>query len=139
MTDAQRSLVLIKPDAVVRGLIGHIIARYEAKGLTVLSLELREVDNALAARHYAEHEGKPFYPSLLEFITSGPVVAMVLEGEKAIDAIRLINGATDSAAAAPGTIRGDLSLSKNFNLVHASDSLESADREISLWFPRLAG
>lgn len=138
MTSIQRTLVLAKPDAVRRGLVGTIISRYEAKGLTLLRLELRTVDAATATRHYAEHVGRDYYPGLEEFITSGPLVAMVLEGERAIEAVRAVNGATDSAIAAPGTIRGDLSLHKNFNLVHASDSPETAEKEIALWFDDLA-
>ncbi len=133
----QRTLVLIKPDAVRRGLVGTILARYEAKGLTLVTLELRQVDAAQADRHYAEHAEKPWYPPLREFITSGPLVALVLEGTAAIDVVRLANGATNGAEAAPGTIRGDLSLSNRENLVHASDSEESAAREIALWFPEL--
>ena len=133
----QRTLVLIKPDAVRRGLIGTILARYEAKGLTVVTLEQRLVDSAQADRHYAEHVEKPWYPGLREFITSGPLVALVLEGPAAVDVVRSMNGATNSAEAAPGTVRGDLALSNRENLVHASDSEESAVREIALWFPGL--
>jgi nucleoside-diphosphate kinase len=133
----QRTLVLIKPDAVRRGLIGTILARYEAKGLTVVTLEQRLVDSRQADRHYAEHVEKPWYPGLREFITSGPLVALVLEGPAAIDVVRSMNGATNSAEAAPGTVRGDLALSNRENLVHASDSEESAVREIALWFPGL--
>lgn len=124
---------------MARGLIGEIIRRYEAKGLTVAALELRTADVAIAQQHYAEHVGRDYYPTLEEFITSGPLVAVVLEGERAIEAVRSINGTTDSAVAAPGTIRGDLSLFKNRNLVHASDAPESAAREIEIWFPQLAG
>ncbi|WP_446721162.1 nucleoside-diphosphate kinase [Luteococcus sp. H138] len=134
----ERTLVLLKPDAVERGLIGEIIRRYEAKGLTVLALELRTADATVAQQHYAEHVGREYYPSLEEFITSGPLVSVVLEGERAIEAVRCLNGTTDSAVAAPGTIRGDLSLFKNRNLVHASDAPESAAREIAIWFPNLA-
>lgn len=135
----ERTLVLLKPDAVARGLIGEIIRRYEAKGLAVAAIELRTADVAIAQQHYAEHVGRDYYPTLEEFITSGPLVAVVLEGERAIEAVRSINGTTDSAVAAPGTIRGDLSLFKNRNLVHASDAPESAAREIEIWFPQLAG
>lgn len=138
MNQSQRTLVLVKPDGVERGLVGQIIARYEAKGLVLRALQLRHVDAEFAAVHYAEHVGRPFYPELEKFITSGPLVAMVLEGDRAIEAVRLINGATDSAAAAPGTIRGDLALSNQRNLVHASDSAETATREIKLWFEELA-
>ena len=137
MSAIDRTLVLVKPDGVARGLIGQIIARYEAKGLTIRALELRQADAALAAQHYVEHVGRDYYPSLEAFITSGPLVVMVLEGERAIDAVRTLNGVTDSAVAAPGTIRGDFSLYKNRNLVHASDAPDSAAREIGLWFPAL--
>ncbi|WP_232547568.1 nucleoside-diphosphate kinase [Propioniciclava soli] len=133
----ERTLVLLKPDAVSRGLAGTILARYEAKGLALAALELRTVDEAFSDRHYAEHVDRPFYPALREFITSGPLVALVLEGERAIEAVRSLNGATDGIAAAPGTIRGDFSASNRLNLVHASDSAESANREIDLWFPEL--
>lgn len=137
MTDLQRSLVLLKPDAVRRALAGTILARYEAKGLKVVALELRHVDAALADRHYADHVEQPWYPPLRAYITGGPLIAAVLEGPSAIEVIRLINGATNSVQAAPGTIRGDYSLSNRENLVHASDSPESATREIGLWFPNL--
>ena len=137
MSGIERTLVLVKPDSVARGLVGPIIARYEAKGLTLVALELRTVSTELAAQHYEEHVGRPYYSGLVEFVTSGPLVAMVLEGERAIGAVRLLNGSTDSAVAAPGTIRGDLSLSNSRNLVHASDSPASAEREIALWFPGL--
>ncbi|ABM14725.1 MULTISPECIES: nucleoside-diphosphate kinase [Mycolicibacterium] len=132
----ERTLVLIKPDGVQRRLIGEIISRIEAKGLTVAALELKNVDDALARAHYAEHEGKPFFASLLEFITSGPVVAAILEGPRAIAAFRQLAGGTDPVEkATPGTIRGDLGLETQFNLVHGSDSPDSAAREIELWFP----
>ena len=137
MSGIERTLVLVKPDSVARGLVGQIIARYEAKGLTLVALELRTVSSELAALHYEEHVGRPYYPGLVEFVTSGPLVAMVLEGERAVGAVRLLNGSTDSAVAAPSTIRGDLSLSNSRNLVHASDSPASAEREIALWFPGL--
>ena len=135
MSGIERTLVLVKPDSVARGLVGQIIARYEAKGLTLVALELRTISSELAAQHYEEHVGRPYYPGLVEFVTSGPLVAMVLEGERAVGAVRLLNGSTDSAVAAPGTIRGDLSLSNSRNLVHASDSPETAAHEIDLWFP----
>lgn len=138
MSDAQRTLVLIKPDAYNRGLVGTILARYEAKGLRLVALELRQVDTGLADRHYSEHVTKAWYPELRDFITSGPLVALVLEGGSVIDVVRRMNGATNGAAADPGTIRGDYSLSNQQNLVHASDSPESAVREIGLWFPGLA-
>ena len=133
----EKTLVLIKPDAVARGLVGNVLARYEAKGLTLAAMDLRVIDAALADRHYAEHVDKGWYPGLREFITSGPLVALVLEGERAVEAVRMLNGTTDSVAATPGTIRGDLSLSKSSNVVHASDSVESAEREVAIWFPGL--
>jgi nucleoside-diphosphate kinase len=135
---SERTLVLIKPDAVSRGLVGEILARYERKGLAIVAMDLRTIDTALSDAHYAEHVDKPFYPGLRDFVTSGPLVALILEGDQAIDVVRQMNGATDSRVAAPGTIRGDLSLSKSENLVHASDSPESAKRELALWFPSLS-
>jgi nucleoside-diphosphate kinase len=134
---AERTLVLIKPDAVRRGLIGEILARYERRGLTIVAMDQRVVDESLSDAHYAEHVDKPFYPGLREFITGGPLVALVLEGDQAIDVVRTMNGATDARKAAPGTVRGDLALSTSQNLVHASDSADSAKREIDLWFPGL--
>jgi nucleoside-diphosphate kinase len=134
----QRTLVLFKPDAVRRGLVGTILARFEAKGLDILAFEMRHVDAALADRHYAEHVEKHFYPPLRAFVTSGPMFAAVLEGDEAVEVVRALNGATDGRKAAPGTIRGDFSLSNRENLVHGSDSPESAKREIALWFPDLA-
>ena len=132
----ERTLMLIKPDGVQRGVVGDIIGRIERKGLSIVSLELKNVGDALARAHYAEHEDKPFFGSLLEFITSGPVIAAVLEGPRAVAAFRQIAGGTDPVEkAAPGTIRGDLGLETQFNLVHGSDSSESAAREIDLWFP----
>ena len=132
----ERTLVLIKPDGVERRLIGEIISRIERKGLDIAALELRHVSEQLAAQHYAEHEGKPFFGSLLEFITSGPVVAAIVEGPRAVTAIRQLAGGTDPVEkATPGTIRGDFGLETQFNLVHGSDSTESAQREITLWFP----
>ncbi|MGV9478098.1 nucleoside-diphosphate kinase [Gordonia aichiensis] len=134
----ERTLVLIKPDGVSRALVGDILARIERKGLTFAALELKNVSDDLAAKHYAEHEGKPFYPSLVEFITGGPLVAAVLEGPRAVAAFRQIAGGTDPVEkAVPGTIRGDFALSTQYNLVHGSDSPESAEREIALWFPDL--
>lgn len=135
---SDQTLVLLKPDAVARGLTGEILARYQTKGLAVAALQQREVSADLAAAHYAQHEGRDYYPTLIQFITSGPVVAMVLIGDRVIDIVRLMNGSTDSALAAPGTIRGDYSIYYQRNIVHASDSPESADREIALWFPDLA-
>ncbi|RVW04820.1 nucleoside-diphosphate kinase [Rhodococcus spongiicola] len=135
----ERTLVLIKPDGVARGYVGEILARIERKGLTIAAMELRTASTDVAATHYAEHEGKPFYPGLLEFITSGPLVAAVLEGPRAIAAFRQIAGGTDPVErAVPGTIRADLALDGGQNLVHGSDSIESAEREIALWFPVLA-
>jgi nucleoside-diphosphate kinase len=132
----EQTLVLVKPDAVQRRLIGEVVRRIEAKGLTIAALELRNVDDDLARKHYAEHDGKPFFDSLLEFITSGPVVAAIVEGPRAIAAFRQLAGGTDPVEkAAPGTIRGDLALVTQDNLVHGSDSPESAAREIELWFP----
>ena len=133
----QRTLVLLKPDAVKRGLVGVILARFEAKGLKVVALEQRTIDAAQADAHYVEHVERDFYPPLRDFVTSGPLVAVVLEGDEAIEVVRAINGATDGRKAAPGTIRGDLSLSNRENLVHGSDGPESAEREIALWFPAL--
>ena len=133
----QRTLVLLKPDTVRRGLVGEVLSRFEAKGLSIVALEHRTIDEATADRHYAEHVERDFYPPLRTFVTSGPLVALVLEGDEAVDVVRAINGATDGRKAAPGTIRGDLSLSNRENLVHGSDSPESAEREISLWFPHL--
>ena len=132
-----RTLVLLKPDAVRRGLVGDVLARFEAKGLTIAALEMRTIDPALADRHYAEHVDRDFYPPLRDFETSGPMLAMILEGDEAVDVVRALNGATDGRKAAPGTIRGDLALSNRENLVHGSDSAESAEREIAIWFPGL--
>ena len=132
----ERTLVLIKPDGVERQLTGEILSRIERKGLTIAALELRTVGDELARQHYAEHDGKPFFGSLLEFITSGSVVAAVVEGPRAIAAFRQIAGGTDPVEkATPGTIRGDFGLETQYNLVHGSDSPESAQREIGLWFP----
>ncbi|HET6628017.1 MAG TPA: nucleoside-diphosphate kinase [Nocardioidaceae bacterium] len=134
---SQRTLVLLKPDAVRRGLVGNILSRFEAKGLSVVALEMRTIDAAKADEHYAEHVDRDFYPPLRDFVTSGPMLAAILEGDEAIEVVRLLNGATDGRKAAPGTIRGDLSLSNRENLVHGSDSPESAEREIKIWFPDL--
>ncbi|HEX5598807.1 MAG TPA: nucleoside-diphosphate kinase [Micromonosporaceae bacterium] len=133
----ERTLVLIKPDAVRRGLVGEIIGRFERKGLRIDAMVLRDMDPTLADAHYAEHVDKEFYPTLKAFMTGGPLVAMVLSGDQAIDVVRGLTGATDGRKAAPGTIRGDLSLSNRENLMHASDSVDSAKREIALWFPEL--
>jgi nucleoside-diphosphate kinase len=136
-TVTERTLVLIKPDAVRRGLVGEVLGRFERKGLTIVTLDQRIIDGDTADRHYAEHVLRDFYPPLRAFITSGPLVAMVLEGDQAVAVVRALNGATDGRVAAPGTIRGDLSLSNRENLVHASDSAESAAREIAIFFPEL--
>ncbi len=133
----ERTLLLVKPDGVERRLVGEIVSRIERKGLTLAALELRVVSNELASQHYAEHDGKPFFGSLLEFITSGPLVAAIVEGPRAVAAVRQLAGGTDPVEkATPGTIRGDFGLETQFNLVHGSDSLESAAREIALWFPQ---
>lgn len=134
---SERTLVLVKPDAVRRGLAGDVIGRFERKGLAIVAMDLRQIDGETADRHYAEHVGKDFYPALRDFIVSGPLVALVLEGDQAIAVVRGLVGATDGREAAAGTIRGDLSLSNRENLVHASDSPDSADREISQFFPNL--
>ena len=136
---SQRTLVLIKPDAVRRRLIGRILTRFEERGLDVVALELRSIDAAMADAHYRDHVTQDWYPPLRDFATSGPLVALVLEGDEAIEVVRAMNGATDGRKAAPGTIRGDFGLSNRENLVHASDSPESAFREIALWFPDVAG
>jgi nucleoside-diphosphate kinase len=131
---AERTLVLIKPDAMQRGLAGEILARFEQRGLAVRAAKLVRVDRALAEEHYAEHVEKPFFGELVEFITSAPTLALVLEGEGAIGVVRTTMGATNPVDATPGTIRGDLALAMPDNLVHGSDSPESAGREIALWF-----
>ncbi len=133
----QRTLVLLKPDTVRRGLVGTVLSRFEAKGLAIVALELRTIDAGLADEHYAEHVDRDFYPPLREFVTSGPLIAAILEGDEAVEVVRAINGATDGRKAASGTIRGDLSLSNRENLVHGSDSPQSAEREIKIWFPDL--
>lgn len=128
------TFVMLKPDAVGRRLIGDIVRRYEAKGLKLVGLKMQIVSQELAAKHYAEHEGKPFYPSLVEFITSGPTIQMVWEGENAVEVVRKLNGATNCLKADVGTIRGDFGLTVQNNLVHASDSPETAVREIGVYF-----
>jgi len=137
----ERTLVLVKPDGVRRGLVGEVIRRIEAKGYTLVRLELRTATPELLARHYAEHEGKPFYQPLVEFMLSGPVVALIYEGERVIEGFRSLAVATDPTAAAPGTIRGDLGrdwgAAVQQNLVHGSDAPESAVREIGIWFEGL--
>jgi nucleoside-diphosphate kinase len=131
----EQTLVLVKPDAMSRGLAGEILGRFERRGLVVRAARLVRVDRELAERHYEEHKEKPFFPELVEFITSGPTLALVLEGESAIPVVRTTMGATNPAESAPGTIRGDLALAMPDNLVHGSDAPESARREIELWFP----
>ena len=130
-----RTLVLAKPDAVQRGLTGEIISRIERKGLRIVALKMLQMDKALARRHYAVHEGKPFFADLVDFITSGPIVAVVVEGEKAVEVVRTMMGDTDPKKAAPGTIRGDFGLDIGQNLIHGSDSEENARKEISIFFP----
>jgi nucleoside-diphosphate kinase len=134
VAELERTLVIVKPDGVQRGLVGEIIGRLERRGLKIVALQLQQIDRPLAQRHYAEHEGKGFYDSLVDYITSGPVVTMVLEGPEAIAVTRSTVGATRPAAAAPGTIRGDLGLTVGRNLIHASDMPESAEREVELFF-----
>lgn len=136
---SERTLVLIKPDAVRRGLAGQVLSRYESKGLELTALKLLTPTVELADTHYAEHLERDFYPALRDFITSGPVIAAIFTGDQAVEVVRILNGKTDGRAAAPGTIRGDWSLSNRENLVHGSDSVESAEREIPIWFPELAG
>lgn len=134
----ERTLVLVKPDGVSRGLVGEVISRIERKGLRLVALELRNVERSLAEQHYAEHDGKSFFNDLLDFITSGPVVAAVVEGPRAIAAFRQLAGGTDPVEkATPGSLRGDFGLEVQYNLVHGSDSPESAAREIKFWFPTL--
>jgi nucleoside-diphosphate kinase len=132
-----RTLILVKPDAFARGLTGEIIARFERKGLRIVALQHMTMTEDIAKRHYAEHEGKPFFGELVEFIVSGPLVALVLEGEQAVTAARQVIGATNPLEAAPGSIRGDFAIAVGQNMVHGSDSPESAEREAALFFPDL--
>jgi len=134
---SERTLVLVKPDGVRRGLIGEVLSRIERKGLRIVAMDLRALDIAAARTHYAEHDGKPFFDSLVDFITSGPLVALVVEGPRAIEAFRALAGATDPVRASPGTIRGDYSLIVQSNIVHGSDGPDSAAREIKIFFPDL--
>ena len=134
----EKTLVLVKPDGVKKHICGEVISRFERKGLALHAIKLIEVSMELAKRHYGEHEGKPFFQGLIDFITSGKVLAMVVEGENAITAVRQINGATDPLKAVPGSIRGDFATSIDENIVHASDAPETAAREIGLWFPDLS-
>lgn len=135
---SERTLVLCKPDAVERGLVGEIVGRIERKNLSIVALEQRTLDAATAKQHYAEHDGKPFFEDLVAFITRSPLVAMVVEGPDAWKVLRTMMGATNPREAAPGTIRGDLAIELTENLVHGSDGPESAAREIALFFPGLA-
>ncbi len=130
----EKTFAMIKPDAVQRGLVGTILARYEAKGLRVAAMKLMSVTDEMAKQHYAEHVEKPFFPGLLQYITSGPVVALVLEGKHAVEEVRKLNGATNPLNAAFGTIRGDFAQETGRNVVHGSDSVESAEREIAIYF-----
>ncbi|MBV9484536.1 MAG: nucleoside-diphosphate kinase [Frankiaceae bacterium] len=134
---SERTLVLVKPDGVRRGLIGEVVGRLERKGFTILAMELRTLDRETASAHYGEHEGKPFFGELVDFITGGPLVALAVEGHRAVEAVRTLMGVTDPVASAPGSIRGDFALEIGQNLVHGSDSVESATRELGLFFPNL--
>ena len=134
---SQRTLILVKPDGVQRGIIGEVISRIERKGLKVVALELRTIETDTAHSHYAEHAEKPFFGQLVDFITSGPLVALVAEGDRAVEAFRALAGATDPVKATPGTVRGDFALEISQNIVHGSDSPESAEREIKIFFPEL--
>ena len=134
----ERTLVLVKPDGVARGLVGEVLSRIERRGFTLVAADLRTIDRATAEAHYAEHDGKPFFDALVTFITSGPLLAAVVEGESVIPAWRSMMGATNPTNAAPGTIRGDLATETQNNVTHGSDSPESAEREIALFFPGLA-
>lgn len=137
-TNSKQTLVLLKPDAVERGLVGEIVSRFERRGLTIAAMQLRTLDKAILANHYAEHQGKPFYADLVEFMGRGPVVAMVVAGpDDTWEILRSMMGATNPRAAAPGTIRGDLGTIFTENLIHGSDSAESAAREIQIFFPGL--
>lgn len=137
MANIEETLVLVKPDGVKKHICGEIIARFERKGLSIKAIKIIQVPVELAKKHYAEHEGKGFFKDLIDFITSGPVLAMVIEGENAVAAVRQLNGATDPLKAVPGSIRGDFATSIDENVVHASDAPETAAREIGLWFPEL--
>ena len=137
MSAIEKTLVLVKPDGVKKHICGAVISRFERKGLEVEAIKMIQVPEELAKKHYAEHEGKGFFKDLIAFITSGPVLAMVIKGENAVAAVRQINGATDPLKAVPGSIRGDFATSIDENVVHASDAPETAEREIGLWFPEL--
>jgi nucleoside-diphosphate kinase len=138
VAETSRTLILVKPDAFERGLTGEVLARFERKGLRIAALRQLEIDEAFAGRHYAEHAEKPFFDDLVAFITRGPLVAAVMEGQEAVEAARQVIGATNPLEAVPGSIRGDYAVEVTYNLVHGSDSDESAEREIALWFPDLA-
>lgn len=138
MAAIEKTLVLVKPDGVKKHVCGEVISRFERKGLSIHAVKMIQVSEALAKKHYAEHEGKGFFNDLISFITSGPVLAMVIEGENAVKAVRQINGATNPLEAVPGSIRGDFATSIDENIVHASDAPETAEREIALWFPELS-
>jgi len=137
MSAIEKTLVLVKPDGVKKHICGEVISRFERKGLEVEDIKMIQVPEELAKKHYAEHEGKGFFKDLIAFITSGPVLVMVIKGENAVAAVRQINGATDPLKAVPGSIRGDFATSIDENVVHASDAPETAEREIGLWFPEL--
>ena len=137
MSAIEKTLVLVKPDGVKKHICGEVISRFERKGLEVEAIKMIQVPEELVKKHYAEHEGKGFFKDLIAFITSGPVLAMVIKGENAVAAVRQINGATDPLKAVPGSIRGDFATSIDENVVHASDAPETAEREIGLWFPEL--
>ena len=137
MSAIEKTLVLVKPDGVKKHICGEVISRFERKGLEVEAIKMIQVPEELAKKHYAEHEGKGFFKDLIAFITSGPVLAMVIKGENAVAAVRQINGATDPLKAVPGSIRGDFATSIDENVVHASDAPETAEREIGLWLPEL--
>lgn len=134
--DIQTTLIIVKPDAIQRGLCGQIIGRFERKGLKIIGCKFMQAEQALAKQHYAEHEGKPFFGELVEFITATPVLVLAIRGPEAVAVCRTLIGATDGREAAAGTIRGDYGLSKSTNLVHGSDSVESAQRELKLWFEK---
>ena len=134
---SERTLVLVKPDGVRRGLIGEVVSRLECKGLGIVAVEMRTLDRATAEQHYGEHSAKPFFGDLVDFITGGPLVALVAEGPRAVEAVRTLMGVTDPVKSDPGSLRGDYALEITFNLVHGSDSPESATREIALFFPSL--
>jgi nucleoside-diphosphate kinase len=137
MSESERTLVLVKPDGVRRGLVGEVVTRLERKGLTLVALELRTLSRETAEEHYGEHRERPFFGELVDFITGGPLVALVVEGPRAVEAVRTLMGVTDPVKSAPGSLRGDYALEIGQNLVHGSDSPESAEREIKIFFPSL--